>query len=132
MSRLGLSLVLMAVVAVLLSACGDAATPTPMPTQTPTPTAADAPGAASGTFVMGMRLEGEPIAGAEITLFLTGPSGNPATRARVTVNGEAATPDDEGRVVISVPVDATVLVIEAAQGRAEGRLEVDILPAPGE
>ena len=128
-NKWSLLLVLMVVVAVLLSACEDAATPTPVPT--PTPTLADAPRAGSDAPQMGMRLEGDPIAGAEITLFLTGPGGNPATRARVTVNGETATPDDEGRVVISVPVDATVLVIEAAQGRAEGRLEVHVLPAPG-
>ena len=111
--RSGLPLVLVALVAVLLGACKDD----------------DAP-------QMGMRLEGDPIAGAEIAVFLTGPSGNPATVARVTVNGvtvngQTAT-QDEGRYVISVPVDATVLVIEAAQGQAEGRLEIDILPVPDE
>lgn len=103
--RSGLSLVLVALVAVLLAACDD-------------------------TPQMGMRVEGDPIAGSEISVFLTGPGGNPATQALVTVNGEVVPPDNQGRVVISVPVDAKELVIEAAQGQAEGKLKIAILPAP--
>ncbi len=110
--RSGLLLVLVALVAVLLGACDGEDTP-------------EAP-------QMGIRVEGEPIAGGEISVFLTGPAGNAATVAMVTVNGVAATPDGQGRVVIKVPVDATVLVVEAAQGLATGRLEIQILPAQGE
>ena len=106
---------LIALVAVLLSACGDDGD-APQPDD-------------DGAPQMGMRVEGDPIQGGEITVFLTGPGGNPATVAVVTVNGEPATPDAQGGVLISVPLDATTLVIEAAQGQAEGTLEIEVLSA---
>ena len=78
--RSGFSLVLIALVAVLLSACGG---------DDDAPQADD-----DGAPQMGMRVEGEPIQGGEITVFLTGPGGNPATVAVVTVD------PDNGLVVL--------------------------------
>ena len=74
-----------------------------------------------------VQLVGQPLAGTEVTVVVTGANGFTVYGAVIQVNDEiAGFTDVEGRLNITVPQDERELEIEASLGDVDGELEVTI------
>ena len=74
-----------------------------------------------------VQLDGQPLAGTEVAVVVTGPGGSPILGAEIQVNGEiAGSTDTEGLLTITIPQDDEELEITASVDGRKGELELMI------
>ena len=81
----------------------------------------------AGDPALTVQLDGQPLAGTEVSVVVTGAGGSPVFGAEIQVNGEiAGSTDAQGLLMITIPQDAEELEITASVDERKGELELEI------